>query len=198
MSSPDQLVGTRSRLLAAARTEFAAHGMGGARVDRIARAAGANKERIYGYFGSKEKLFAAVVAAALDEHAALLGPPAGDLGAYAGRVHDLHRANPELLRLMMWEALHYDTGALPAEEERRARYAGMVDSLARTLGTAPDTRAAATFLAVLGIAVLPSAFPQLARLIMGSTGHEGAGDAEARAYVVELARRLTPGAPKAP
>jgi len=52
---------TRSRILAAATAEFAHHGLGGARVDRIARRAGANKRMLYYYFGSKEDLFLAAL-----------------------------------------------------------------------------------------------------------------------------------------
>ena len=48
---------TRARLLDAAHSEFAERGLAGARVDRIAAAAQANKQAIYAYFGSKEQLF---------------------------------------------------------------------------------------------------------------------------------------------
>src|SRR5699024_9716263 len=58
---------TRALLLKAARTEFAAHGIAGARVDRIAERAGVNKQRIYANFGDKERLFQHVVGQALDE-----------------------------------------------------------------------------------------------------------------------------------
>ena len=50
---------TRRRLLEAATTETSAYGIAGARVDRIASAAKANKQAIYAYFGSKDALFAA-------------------------------------------------------------------------------------------------------------------------------------------
>jgi len=53
--------GTRSRILDAATAEFARYGLGGARVDRIAERAGANKRMLYYYFGSKEALFLAVL-----------------------------------------------------------------------------------------------------------------------------------------
>jgi AcrR family transcriptional regulator len=43
---------TRQRLLDAAAEEFAARGIAGARVDRIAQAARSNKAQIYHYFGS--------------------------------------------------------------------------------------------------------------------------------------------------
>ena len=55
---------TRTRILDAATAEFARHGLGGARVDRIALAAGANKRMLYYYFGSKEALFLAVLESA--------------------------------------------------------------------------------------------------------------------------------------
>jgi AcrR family transcriptional regulator len=41
--------------------EFARHGLGGARVDRIAANARANKRMLYYYFGDKEELFLAVL-----------------------------------------------------------------------------------------------------------------------------------------
>ena len=52
---------TRNRILAAATREFARHGLGGARVDRIAAGAGANKRMLYYYFQDKENLFLAAL-----------------------------------------------------------------------------------------------------------------------------------------
>ena len=52
---------TRQKILAAALEEFSRHGLGGARVERIARRANANKRMIYYYFGSKEDLFLAAL-----------------------------------------------------------------------------------------------------------------------------------------
>jgi AcrR family transcriptional regulator len=48
-------------ILEAALGEFAEHGLGGARMDRIAERAGVNKRLIYYYFQSKESLFLAVL-----------------------------------------------------------------------------------------------------------------------------------------
>src|ERR1700753_1786171 len=47
---------TRQKLLAAARREFAASGLAGARVDEIAARAGVNKQLGYPYFGGKDAL----------------------------------------------------------------------------------------------------------------------------------------------
>lgn len=52
---------SQATILAAARDEFAEHGLGGARVDRIAERAGLNKRLIYYYFEDKDKLFRAVL-----------------------------------------------------------------------------------------------------------------------------------------
>jgi AcrR family transcriptional regulator len=52
---------SQNTILNAARDEFAEHGLGGARMDRIATRAGLNKRLIYYYFEDKEKLFQAVL-----------------------------------------------------------------------------------------------------------------------------------------
>ena len=52
---------TQKEILAAALHEFAAFGLGGARVDRIAERAGLAKRLIFYYYGSKENLFGATL-----------------------------------------------------------------------------------------------------------------------------------------
>jgi AcrR family transcriptional regulator len=52
---------TREAILDAATADFARYGLGGARVDRIARRAGANKRMLYYYFGDKDSLFLAAL-----------------------------------------------------------------------------------------------------------------------------------------
>jgi AcrR family transcriptional regulator len=54
---------TKARILAAATAEFARYGLGGARVDRIAARAGANKRMLYYYFRDKDHLFLAALEA---------------------------------------------------------------------------------------------------------------------------------------
>lgn len=55
---------TRAAILSAATEEFTAKGLGGARVDTIAKRARVNKRMIYHYFGDKEGLYLAVLEAA--------------------------------------------------------------------------------------------------------------------------------------
>ncbi|MCW2983767.1 MAG: TetR family transcriptional regulator [Conexibacter sp.] len=80
---------TRRRILDAAIDEFAAHGIAGARIDRIAAASASNKSLIYTYYGSKVGLFDAV----------------DDLRAYAARLFDQHLRRPEPLRIGEWDRL---------------------------------------------------------------------------------------------
>ena len=56
--APEQ---TSAAILAAAVYEFTHKGYGGARIDEIAKRAGANKRLIYHYFGNKDALYLAVL-----------------------------------------------------------------------------------------------------------------------------------------
>ncbi|HEX7304275.1 TetR/AcrR family transcriptional regulator [Lentzea sp.] len=96
---------TKSKLLDAALAEFAAHGIAGARVDRIAAKAGCNKAMIYAYFGSKEELFDEVlkIQISLVHEATPLTPD--DLPGFAGRLYDTYARQPELLRLAGYHRL---------------------------------------------------------------------------------------------
>jgi TetR/AcrR family transcriptional regulator len=58
---PRDSAATAAAILAAATREFAAHGFGGGRVDRISERAGVNKRMIYHHYGSKQGLYLAVL-----------------------------------------------------------------------------------------------------------------------------------------
>ncbi|MFI6290425.1 TetR/AcrR family transcriptional regulator [Nonomuraea sp. NPDC050790] len=159
---------TRTALLDAAREEFAAHGIAGARVDRIAERAGVNKERIYGHFGNKEKLFDAVITEALDELTAQIALPGADPAAYADRLSAYYAKHPQLVRLLMWEALNYrGQDLLPGQEVRVERCARKNASLAEGLGQEPSASTARTMFLLTGLALLPHMLPQLARIMLG-------------------------------
>jgi AcrR family transcriptional regulator len=104
---------TRQRLLDAAADEFAARGIAGARVDRIAHAARSNKAQIYHYFGSKDALFEAVFDRIVQ--ATLKDTPIDptDLPEYAGRLFDRYQRNPEVQRLATWHRLERAGGNEP-------------------------------------------------------------------------------------
>lgn len=96
---------TRKRLLEAAAAEFAAFGIAGARVDRIAAAAQCNKQAIYAYFGSKEGLCDAVIDSMVADIIESVPIDALDLPGYAVRLFDRYQAQPDALRLATWYAM---------------------------------------------------------------------------------------------
>lgn len=101
---PRTSAATRSRLIDAAIAEFADHGLAGARVDRVAAAAAANKRAIYDYFGNKEGLFdAALLRVISDLNEAV--PLQQDLPGYAAGLFDYLMAHPETVRMIAWRRL---------------------------------------------------------------------------------------------
>ncbi|MFG1810032.1 TetR family transcriptional regulator [Streptomyces sp. NPDC049040] len=96
---------TRRRLLEAATLEFAAYGIAGSRVDRIAAEARSNKAQIYHYFGSKDGLFDAAFDAMCRETLDAVPIDPYDLPEYAGRLHDSYARRPWVQRLATWYRL---------------------------------------------------------------------------------------------
>ncbi|AYM43191.1 TetR/AcrR family transcriptional regulator [Mycobacteroides chelonae] len=106
---PPDSTETKRRILAAARQEFAEFGLAGARIDRVAEHAAANKRSIYAHFGPKEHLFDLVVADALTTMAGDVQFNPDDLADYAGRLFDYLLAHPATLRLTVWANLERPT-----------------------------------------------------------------------------------------
>ncbi|KAA0916010.1 TetR/AcrR family transcriptional regulator [Streptomyces apricus] len=102
---PPDATETKRRLMKAAVEEFAAHGLAGARIDRIAESAKANKRSIYMHFGTKEELFDMVVADGMSELAAAVAIDAGDLSGYACALYDRLEQRPHIRRLYLWAGL---------------------------------------------------------------------------------------------
>jgi AcrR family transcriptional regulator len=185
--------GTKRSILDAAVIEFAAHGPDGTTVERIAKAAGVNKERVYNYFGGKRELFAHVLRHELAKVAQAVPVESfavEDVGDYAGRVYDYHLAHPELSRLLRWEGLAFDT-EVPDEEQRREYYgyktAAVADGQRAGTLTGDIDADHLTFL-ILSLAGWWSAVPQVARMI--SRPETETEHARRRASVVAAARRL--------
>jgi len=105
---------TRRRwLIDAARREFMAKGLEGARVDEIARRAGVNKQLVYHYFGSKEALYLHVLEttyeAMIEAKSSLaldkLAPPAA-IERLVGFTFDYMATHPEFVALLNDENVH--------------------------------------------------------------------------------------------
>ncbi|MEX0854013.1 MAG: TetR/AcrR family transcriptional regulator [Bauldia sp.] len=101
---------TKRDILVAAREEFCEHGLDGARVDRIAKRAAANKRLLYHYFGNKEALYSAVLLDAYREirqgelklHLGDL-PPVEAMRKLVEFTFDHFRRHPWFIRLLSTE-----------------------------------------------------------------------------------------------
>lgn len=104
---------TQHEILRAAMHEFAASGLGGARIDGIAERAGVNKRLIYYYFGGKDELFLAVLEqtyadirdAERELHLERLSPPDA-VRRLVSFTWEHYLAHPEFLTLLNSENLH--------------------------------------------------------------------------------------------
>ncbi|WP_249357960.1 TetR/AcrR family transcriptional regulator [Nocardia cyriacigeorgica] len=186
---------TRRALLRAARDEFAEYGLAGARVDRIAEAAGVNKERIYGLFGSKDKLFDVILIDSLREFMDTVQPLADtEVGDYVAKLFDYHRDNPKLLRLMLWEALHRGADAHDIDGWRADFYERKFDRAQQQFGV-DERRAGLLLIALCGVANWANTLPQTARLLLGDAADD---TATIRAFMADFARaalRYDPDSP---
>ncbi|MBE7036361.1 MAG: TetR/AcrR family transcriptional regulator [Ruminococcaceae bacterium] len=104
---------TKQKILAAAEKAFAEKGLYGARVDDIAEQSGANKRMIYAYFGSKEKLYVAVlerVYSRIAESEKELLNKETDCTEAIRRIirhsFDFLYEDPSFVKMVMWENLN--------------------------------------------------------------------------------------------
>jgi AcrR family transcriptional regulator len=180
---------TKELLLAAATEEFSAKGLAGARVDRIAAAAGVNKERIYQYFGKKDELFDAVLAAEMvrvmtEVPIAGRGPSA--FGDYAGRLFDRHTTDGVLPRLLFWEGLERG-GETVSRATRSDHCAIKVGQVLDVLPGIDRTDAADLLITVITLCDGWPVLPQIDTLLAGSSADR---TTRRRAFIVRTATLL--------
>jgi AcrR family transcriptional regulator len=101
----------RRRLIDAGLTEFAAYGIAGARIDRIAKAADCSAGLVYTHFGSKEGLFSAVFGFIIETTVEEAPITPDDLPEYAGKLFDGLEDHPEVARFLTWQRLESDGAA---------------------------------------------------------------------------------------
>jgi AcrR family transcriptional regulator len=103
---------TRKRILDAAISEFAQHGLAGARGDRIAQAAQSSERMVYYYFDSKELLYRAALEKVYGdlrdaEHALALDglEPLAAVAAFSRFVWRYYAQHPQFVSLLNTENL---------------------------------------------------------------------------------------------
>lgn len=129
----------RSAILAAARMEFSAKGLSGARVNEIAARAGVNKQLIYYYFGSKEDLYRTALEAVYteirtQERSLKLGDmqPEEAMAALIGFSFDYLAEHPDFIGLLNHENAQ---GARHVRDSSAIRDTNspLIDLIAKTL-----------------------------------------------------------------
>jgi AcrR family transcriptional regulator len=182
---PHDSAATRTRILDAASEEFSAYGLAGARIDRIAGTASANKRSIYVYFDSKEKLFDAALHHVLTRMIEDVPLTEDDLPGYAGRLFDYHLVHPQGFRMNTWRQLERPTSGPDASD----MYAKKIAALA---GAWTNRAIAPADLLVLinGLAYSWLMSPRDLLRADGSDPDSAARLAQHRAAIVEAARRM--------
>ena len=190
---PRDATATKARILAAAVAEFAQHGIAGARIDRIAAHAKANKRAIYDHFGDKAELFGIVLADQLNKLAAAVELRPDRIPEYVGELYDYCAAHPELVRLVQWEALSFSPREAPDHAQRSASYHAKVHVIAQAQLSghiSPDLDPRRILLLLIGMAEWTLYVPQLGDMILMEDPTTTDQHARHRDFLVTIARRL--------
>jgi AcrR family transcriptional regulator len=191
---------TRARILEVATQEFAEHGSSGARVEKIAKAAGVNIRMIYYFFGSKRGLLDEVLSQIFRERRAQLEaarPATAEelLLAY----FDGYAADPQRVRLLQWEALE---AVLPEKanlltnlEDRKLVIAERVRRIAelQAKGKIPgEFDPQVLYLMFVALSIYPMSYPQSVFVATGEHANSKDFVARYRKTLAALARRMFP------
>ncbi len=191
---------TRSKIVGAARAEFAAKGYSGARMEQIAERAGVNKELIYHYFRGKESLFEEVrseqLAEAEADHLVPQSPlldGSQDLSEiFAWRFRRM-LGDLEWIRLLTWEAVQTDMVQPPNEDARRTTIREAINALkgAQNNGLIPaDLDPQLLQLAVFALATYPLAFSQITLMTTGMSAADKRFQTKWTAFLRQLGERV--------
>ncbi|WP_233159765.1 TetR/AcrR family transcriptional regulator [Actinophytocola xanthii] len=168
---PPDATETKRRLLTAAVEEFARYGLAGARVDRIAETAAANKRSIYMHFGTKEELFDRVVADSMVELAEAVVVDARQLPGYAGELFDRLEQRPHVRRLYLWAGLERQQPIDVEVEEYRKNVAAI--GAAQQAGEVRDDIPATELMAmVIALVISWDTASWSLKALASETGHD--------------------------
>jgi AcrR family transcriptional regulator len=201
----------RGAILAAALREFAANGYSGARIERIAAAAGVNDRLIYYYFGSKEALYLLTVENAYEdlnraEGKLALGslPPREALAQVVKFTWRYYLEHPEFITLLNTENLHRGRNIRKSSRVRGLSrpVIAILDSILRRGRRAGEFRRDATTRQVyLAIAALGYFYLSNRHTLSNFLGVDLAAPRQVReweAFIVDAVQRVAgPGRPGA-
>jgi AcrR family transcriptional regulator len=185
-------VETTQRIFDAAVAEFAAYGIAGARIERIAANAASNKALIYHYFGNKEDLFAHVLRRYLSQLEENVEMHPDDPAGYVGEVFDYLATHQEIVRLSQHEGFHFALDDVPDLANRRTHYARKIAAVrsAQAAGTIdPTLDPRFVVMTIMSITNWLFAAPHIAAMVVGQP-LDAPLQASFRAHLIETARRM--------
>jgi len=186
---------TRRRILAAAVREIRTHGPTGARLARIARAAGVHPNTVRAAFGSREGLVREVFAANARTLRATGSTSPTDLSQALVFWQRFLLRRPGGMRALLWEALEPPAGRLAGADERRALWRASVDGLEemQRLGQLrPGLDPRYLQLALVSLTLMPAALPQMAELVTGLSPSDPRFREGQETFLRELGGLLSP------
>ncbi len=193
--SPRDPERTQNRILDAAKSEFAALGFAGARVDRIAAAAGVNKRMLYHYFGNKRDLYREVYERQVVAHGTRVeGNPTDPVDALPYWYDEVSR-DIEWTRLLGWEALTEESQGSVGAAALRRNYDGAVTWVkeAQTRGlVSADLDPELYLLMTIAVNMFPLGFPQVTRSVTGLDPRDEAFRERQRSFLIEFGKHLRP------
>ncbi|MFJ5991714.1 TetR family transcriptional regulator [Lentzea sp. NPDC092896] len=175
----------RQQLLEGALAEFAEHGIGGARVDRIATRAGVSAGLVYSFYENKEGLFEAVYDSIVEQTVTAIPIDADNLPEYAGGLYDAGLQHPEVMRFVAWYALERgDSGQAerPSVAKSMAAKTAAIEDAQRR-GVVTGDRSAAELLAL--VLTVANMWQRLGEDVRGLVA-----ETERRRVVVDTVRQL--------
>ena len=196
----------KNHILRAAVDEFSRKGFAGVRVDEIASRAGCNKQLIYYYFGSKAKLYDAVLTEMVEETARLWHHLEG------ANVHELveaqvarqrPRGRSRWRRLLAWEGIEYGAHrphAISLEKIRTDAYGRQTAILRREQergAIAPDVDIEMLSLFIIIATTGTEVLPQITKMVTGQEVSDPEFNPRLRAFMLDIVDRLAdpPSAP---
>ncbi|MHC4394005.1 MAG: TetR/AcrR family transcriptional regulator [Planctomycetota bacterium] len=189
---------TRTALLEAARKAFTQRGFAGASVRDIATSAGAHPALVRYHFGSKRKLFAAVIDDAMIElrrriDCAIHGASTAGAGARQALVAYLDHleANPDFPRLIQRGVLDRDPTVLSIAERHLRPLLALAGSLSAAAGREVQGRILDAALTLFGASVAPVLYAPLLEVMATDDAGPGVARARRRAHLMSLFDRLT-------
>ncbi|MET0716018.1 MAG: helix-turn-helix domain-containing protein [Mycetocola sp.] len=154
----------RQRIFEAAITEFASFGFAGARINRIAERAHANKQLIYRYFGNKQDLYATVM-----KEMVIRTQRERDARPGVAGIHRLASFASAWARMLAWEGLDLSNEPAAREERQQSvtRQIEVVVALQRSGAIASDLDPRFVLATTYAVQTMPAILPQLTEFCFG-------------------------------